>query len=452
MRTASRHKLVLGFLAILPLTGYANENSLTARQMREDLSALKQQWAPLDKSFSPDQRQAFERHVSSIESEVDRLSPEAFAMEIMRSVAIARNGHTNANIGAFLGGDLPIRLWWFADGLYVVKAHPYYAHLLGARIEKIGSLTAAEAENRLKPYLAGTDQRIHFLSPGYLVTPRVLRHIGAIDDTAKTPLTLNLGSGTLETVDLPVVAKDPGDERSTGLNRGYAVLVPDAEGTAGRWPHVLDQLKERPRLYSKRSDVTASFLDDGKTTLYIRNDTARSVDDKPLVEKFGGIIHKDILPFQPRHIVVDLRFNNGGDFFNSILFAQALPRLLPDKGRISVLVGRATFSAGIVTAALIKGSGGERVSLIGEKMGDGGRFWAEGNKITLPNSGISVQYSSEFEDYEQGCSDVRTCYWATVAFGPRNISLSPEISVDLSFDDYMRGRDPVLEKALEPTR
>ncbi|MGP4670121.1 hypothetical protein [Agrobacterium pusense] len=80
MRTASRHKLVLGFLAILPLTGYANENSLTARQMREDLSALKQQWAPLDKSFSPDQRQAFERHVSSIESEVDRLSPEAFAM------------------------------------------------------------------------------------------------------------------------------------------------------------------------------------------------------------------------------------------------------------------------------------------------------------------------------------------------------------------------------------
>ena len=215
---------------------------------------------------------------------------------------------------------------------------------------------------------------------------------------------------------------------------------------------MLDQLKERPRLYSKRSDVTASFLDDGKTTLYIRNDTARSVDDKPLVEKFGGIIHKDILPFQPRHIVVDLRFNNGGDFFNSILFAQALPRLLPDKGRISVLVGRATFSAGIVTAALIKGSGGERVSLIGEKMGDGGRFWAEGNKITLPNSGISVQYSSEFEDYEQGCSDVRTCYWATVAFGPRNISLSPEISVDLSFDDYMRGRDPVLEKALEPTR
>ncbi len=42
MRAALRYKLVLGFLAILPLTGYANENSLTARQMREDLSALKQ--------------------------------------------------------------------------------------------------------------------------------------------------------------------------------------------------------------------------------------------------------------------------------------------------------------------------------------------------------------------------------------------------------------------------
>jgi hypothetical protein len=446
------HTLVLCCLALLPLTGYASENSLTARQMREDLLVLKQQWAPLDKSFSPDQRQAFERHLASIENDIDRLTGEAFAMEIMRSVAIARNGHTNANIGSFLGDDLPVRLWWFADGLYVVKAHPDYARLLGARIEKVGSLTAAEAEKRLKPYLAGTDQRIHFLSPGYLVTPRVLQHIGAVEGTTKIPLTLDLGSGALETVSLPVVAKDPGDERRAGLNRGYSVLIPDADEMAGRWPHVLDHVKERPRLYTPRGDVTASFLDDGKTTLYIRNDTVRSIDGKPLVEKFASIIHKDILSFQPKHIVVDLRLNNGGDFFNSILFAQALPRLLPDQGRISVLVGRATFSAGIVTAALIEGSGGKMVSLIGEKMGDGGQFWAEGDKITLPNSKISVRYSSEFENYEQGCSDIRTCYWATVAFGPRDISLAPEITVDVSFDDYVSGRDPVLGKALELAR
>ena len=451
MGSISHRNLVPCLLAILllPLTGHAGEIPLTPRQMREDLSALKQQWAPLDKSFSPDQRQAFERHVTSIESTIGQLTAEAFAMEIMRSVAIARNGHTNANIGAFLGGDLPIRVWWFADGLYVVKAHPDYARLLGARVEKIGSLTAAEAEKRLKPYLAGTDQRIRFLGPGYLVTPRVLQHIGAVDSTTKTPLTLDLGHGTLETVYLPMGGEDPGDERRMGLNRGYSVLIPDVDEVAGRWPHVLDPLKTRPRLYTRRGDVTASFLDDGKTTLYIRNDTARSIDDTSLVEKFAGIIHRDILPFQPGHIVVDLRLNNGGDFFNSILFAQALPRLLPDRGRISVLVGRATFSAGIVTAALIKGSGGEKVSLIGERMGDGGQFWAEGDKITLPNSRISVRYSSEFEDYEQGCNDVRTCYWATVAFGPRNISLAPDIPVDLSFSDYVSGRDPVLEKALE---
>ena len=42
--------------------------------------------------------------------------------------------------------------------------------------------------------------------------------------------------------------------------------------------------------------------------------------------------------------------------------------------------------------------------------------------------------------------------WATVAFGPRGISLAPDIAVDLAFADYAAGRDPVLAKALALAR
>lgn len=440
----------VGFILTVTGSAQADDIQLTPARMREDLTFLKEEWAPLDRSFSDSQRKEFNRRVDDTAAATEHLAPEEFALEVMRAVAIPRNGHTSANVGTFLGADLPVRAWSFSDGLYIVKTHPDFARLLGARIERIGPLTTQEAQDRVRFYLSGTDQRIRFLSPGYLVTPAVLKQIGAVDDTARVPLTVQLADGRTETVELaPAKGEDPGDERKASLNRGYSVLIPDDAGLPGRWPHLLDGRTGLPPVYGKRSDVQSHFLDGSKEVLYIRNDMARSVDDTPLSDKLAGIVLEKILPARPKHIVVDLRFNNGGDFFNTILFSQALPRLVPSDGGVFVLVGRATFSAGITTAAMLKGAGGDKVTLIGEPMGDGGQFWSEGKYVELPNSRIAVRYSPQFHDYETGCFDISDCYWATVAFGPRGISIAPETTVDLSFKAYAEGRDPTLETALD---
>lgn len=428
----------------------ANEAKLTPHQMREDLAFLKGEWAAQDNSFSESQRQDFNRHVDATAAAADTLAPEAFALEVMRAAAIARNGHTNANINAFLGDDLPIRLWSFSDGLYVIKAHPEHERLLGARVDRIGSLTAEEAHARLRPYLSGTDQRARFLAAGYLVTPAVLKHIGAIDETAAVALELRLVDDMTETVELAATKDgDPGDERHAKLNRGYTVLLPDAKDLPGRWPHVLDGQAELLPAYEPRSDVQTRFLDESDKLLYVRIDTSKSTDETPLFDKLAGVVVANILPKQPKHVVVDLRLNNGGDFFNTILFSHAIPRLVPRDGHVFVLVGRATFSAGITTAAMLEGEDSDKVTLVGETMGDSGQFWSEGQFIDLPNSKIAVRYSPQFHDYEKGCFDIADCYWATVAFGPRDISIEPEVTVEPSFRDYADGRDPVLEKVME---
>lgn len=423
---------------------------LTSEEMRADLTFLKEVWAPLDRSFSDQQELEFRRFIDTTMAKTAHLRPEEFALEVSRAVAIARNGHTNANIGSFLGADLPIRTWWFADGLRIVKTHPDFYRLLGARIDVIGKLPASETFGRLKPYLSGTDQRIRFLSPGYLVTPLILRHIGAIDDTSRVALTMRLRDGKTEEIVLhPTMSSDPGDERLVGLNRGYSILSPDPADLEGRWPHVLDGLTAYSPLYGRRGDVKASFLSEARDVLYIRLDTVASTDETPLEDKFAQVIRDNILAKRPRHAVVDLRMNNGGDFFKTILFSQALPRLLPNDGRVVVLVGRATFSAGIVTAAMLKGAGGDKVTIIGETMGDNGRFWAEGKKVELPNSKITIRYGAQFQDYENGCYDISECYWATVAFGPRGISLDPDMVINPTFDHYAAGEDPVLKAAIE---
>jgi len=195
--------------------------------------------------------------------------------------------------------------------------------------------------------------------------------------------------------------------------------------------------------------MSFAWIKDGTKILYVRSNQVQSSDQKPLDQKLVfELVQNEVVSRRPKYAIVDLRPNQGGNFFNTVLFTQALPRLLPPDGRVFVLVGRATFSAALVTAAMLKANGGNRTVLIGETMGDADRFWAEGGNMTLPNSKIEVRYSNGLHDWASGCTDLDTCYWAAVAFGVRHISLAPEVYVEPTFADYAVGHDPALAAAL----
>ncbi|MFK0167076.1 hypothetical protein [Rhizobium sp. NPDC090279] len=98
---------------------------------------------------------------------------------------------------------------------------------------------------------------------------------------------------------------------------------------------------------------------------------------------------------------------------------------------------------------MLKRSGQDNVTLIGEEMGDKGHFWAGPDVATLPNSKIPVFYSTKFEDFEKGCSGKADCYWPAAAFTQTLISIEPEVKIDVSFADYANGRDPILDAALD---
>ena len=121
---------------------------LSPAQMREDLVYLQTQWAPLDRSFSDRQREAFDQVVSEAIANVATSSTADFALDVMRAVAIPRNGHTSAMVGRLLGARLPIRTWWFADGLYITSVPPQFPDLPGSRVERLGSLAPEEALSR----------------------------------------------------------------------------------------------------------------------------------------------------------------------------------------------------------------------------------------------------------------------------------------------------------------
>jgi hypothetical protein len=103
----------------------------------------------------------------------------------------------------------------------------------------------------------------------------------------------------------------------------------------------------------------------------------------------------------PSFLVIDLRGNTGGDFLTTLPLINAIStaRKLRD---CVVLVDKFTFSAAIVFVALLKHRLGERLTVVGEEMGDGLRFFAEGGTITLPQSKAALRYSTAFHDWETG--------------------------------------------------
>jgi hypothetical protein len=83
-------------------------------------------------------------------------------------------------------------------------------------------------------------------------------------------------------------------------------------------------------------------------------------------------------------------------------------------------------------------------------MGDNDRFYAEGDRVPLPSSKLGIRASTGLHNWADGCLDINRCFWPVAVWGPqKKISLQPDYVIDPTFAEYVSGRDPVMEKALE---
>jgi hypothetical protein len=137
-------------------------------------------------------------------------------------------------------------------------------------------------------------------------------------------------------------------------------------------------------------------------------------------------------PDQP--FVIDMRNNPGGDntTFRPLRDAvEAMAAARPD--RTSIIAGRSTFSAaGNFITDLLVGPQAEHLQLVGEPPGGGLNIYGDVRVVTLPSSGIVVLISSRYHER---------------APGDDRLQIEPAVPVELTWDDYAAGRDPVLEAA-----
>jgi hypothetical protein len=418
---------------------------------RQDLEYLRATFPAYDRSVTPETRLAFESVVATLLRAADTLSRGSLALGVAAAVATANNGHTQTDImwdGDLLPG-LPVRLRWFSDGLFVVRATPATIDLLGARVEHMGSSTPEEILRRAGRYISGTAANVRYHSPSILETPLLLAAMG-VTDSAGLTLGGHLRNGqpfTRRLVALPVVPRD-----STVLSQDpWRALAPSPiPGDPVSWVSAIGSLDTVP-IYLRDPDVLYRllWLDNGAVA-YISVRATRNQAGHPPLPTFLASALADLARRHPERVIVDLRDNPGGDYYLTRRFAKALPAALAPDAHIDIITGNGTFSAAIVTTALLKYYAGVRGTVIGEPVGDREHFWAEGgHAIRLPNSRIRVFYTTAYHDWANGCRDPRVCFWPNIYWGVAAGPLTPQVSTPLSFEDYAAGRDPALAAALQ---
>ncbi|HJR17944.1 MAG TPA: hypothetical protein VJ808_13925, partial [Gemmatimonadales bacterium] len=129
---------------------------------------------------------SFDSAVTALHARIPSLARHEIIVEMARIVALVEDGHTNIAPTRDLKvgfTTLPIRLYFFKDGLFIRAAHHSHRRLVGSRVAQIGRMTPDQAYARVRE-LVGRDNEMdaRFFAPFLLAMPEVLHALRITDE------------------------------------------------------------------------------------------------------------------------------------------------------------------------------------------------------------------------------------------------------------------------------
>ena len=415
----------------------------TLEAQREDIRYFRR-LISLDRAFAPAARSEANRRLDALEAFGTLLDRPHFRVSLMQIDALADNGHSKVeNERGAAPLELPVRVAAFSDGLYVMRATDINADLLGGRVTAIDSQSIEAVMAKLEQLRGGAPQWRHQYASQYLVLQDLLYGIDVAPDMQHSTWTVQNPAGAMMTRTLNAYAP-PVDEPDVFVKRWLS--SEPLTGMAGQW-RAFQPDHPLPISLSDFDTAFRSLPLPGTCTQFVQ---LKSNADQG-AQKIGDFLsstQRHLRQDQPCNVILDLRYDDGGDYVNTYGFARQLPTLIPPAGRIFLLTGPATFSAGISTAAFVKHAGQARVVILGEAVGDRLQFFSEGGWACLPHYPLCVAYETGKHDYQHACTDWQVCFWLNYFFQFRVSTLDPDEVIPLSFKDWRAGIDPVLDRAM----
>lgn len=414
--------LILGSLA-LPADA---QNVLTAEQWRQDLRYLADQIVKVHPgAFHNLSEPEFNAAVADLERKIPALSDQQVEAEVMRLVASLGEGHSRvsppglpdamsdaAEITPFKDPRLafhrlPLQLYRFSDGLYVIAATADLQSLVGSRVVEIGGHEALGVLEAVQPLVnRDNDMGTLLIAPQLAVVPEILQALQLIADPSQVTMVLQPSAG--------------GEVR---LN-----LRPLAAGDQPEW-HGGESAQRAEYLRHAQENFWAAHLRDAAISYAKIN----VLQDSPTrtVTMFAHDVGV-LTQAQPQNrLVIDFRGCRGGDNQKTRALLLELIRngRVNQPGKLFVIIDRGSFSAAVNAVSDL-----ERLTnsiLVGEPTAGAPGSWGDPRKIILPNSGLIARIS--------------TLYWSD--WMPRDSRrwIAPDVRTALTSTDYFAGRDPALQ-------
>lgn len=408
--------LALGVVAMA--TAAQNPSpKLTATQWQADVRFLGDELPRRHKNaYHRMKREDFEAAVNNLYDSVPNMTDDEIVVGLMKLVAMVHDGHTNMIPRTFIqSGIYPIKLYQFSDGMYVQKAAPADADMVGGKVIRIGSVSADEAMNAVAPVVAADNEMgVRDLGPLMLTVPEILSGLKIAND--KQQLTL-------------VIDKD-------GKEKTY-ILKPEGtfQNAITPPPDWIDAARRKgePLYLTHQGDMFwFEYLRESRV-VYVKQNAVQNKQDETLSDFYKRVF--DFIETNPvDKLVIDLRNNGGGDnTLNPPIIINMIRSKIDKRGHLFVITGRQTFSAAQNFVNHIEKY--TEAIFIGEPTADHVNMYGDNRPFTLPNSGLSVRAS--------------TLWWQDLDPRDERQWTAPEIAAESSFDDYRSGGDPAFQAVLD---
>ncbi|MGH9868866.1 MAG: hypothetical protein ACREAA_11965 [Candidatus Polarisedimenticolia bacterium] len=401
----STFAVVAVLLPICLLPAASRDPAPTKAEWQEDLRYLARELPKRHKNlFHTVPRARFEQAVADLEAAIPSLADHQIIVKMGQIAASVGDGHTGVHLPPSFR-RYPLGLFWFGNELRVTAAIKEYEGALGMRVVRIGGLSIEDVQARVSTCFPSAENEnpwyVMSTSPAFILRPEVLHALAVVPDLERAPFTFENDQGQQITLDVIPAVQD---------------------GTLNA--RLIRAAASEPLNRQRRDEkFWFTYLPDSRT-VYV---SFRGYDG---LGSNARELYKFIDGKATDRLVIDLRQNGGGDFFQGRKHLIEPLRERPglnQKGKVFVAIGRQTFSAAMVNAIDFRKE--TNALLVGEPIGERPNSYSENDEMTLPNSGVVLSYSTRY--YKFLDEDVP--------------AVLPDQRIDPSWADYKGGRDPVME-------
>lgn len=352
------------------------------------------------------------QQLRQLKQNIANYSDERMLIELERVMYHLGDGHSyilpfGANI--VQAHFLPLQLFFFSDGMYVVDASEPYTSLIGQKVKKLGPVNPQKFMQDMVQFISQDNEMgAQWIGPFFLRFRGMLEAYGLSQGAKEIVLEMLDSKGKAKQVTVPFVPVP----RLRGIPK-----MPPYPKEPGSVPMYLTQIQKSYWL---------QHLPD-QNALYFQFNQVMNEESESLAA-FTKKLEQTLIEKKPVLLIVDVRHNNGGNGDLTPPLIAALKNFEQNqKGRIVVLTGRNTFSAAQIFIARVNRE--TKAIFAGEPSSSRPNFVGEENMVMLPYSGALGSISNRYHENIPG--DQRK--W-----------IEPEIKVSLSSRDYFGAKDPVL--------